>query len=100
MSIVGDISQPHILVHRRRGVEHGQGTIGCIGWARRGRLMFYTWKARVTNRDPAREGERFTATRMITIDTSVNARVSGMGGYSPFSKLGLIVPGVWICRLR
>ena len=77
-------------------MEHGQGTIGWLGCGGRGRLMFLTWKAQFTVRDPVRNEEIFTTTHMIAIDASVSVRELGMGGYSPLSKLGLIVPGVWI----
>ena len=53
VSVVGNVAQPCSLIRRRRGMEHGQGTIGRLcRWVRRSRLMFRTWKTRVTIRDP------------------------------------------------
>lgn len=52
MSIVGDVAQPRGLIRRRGRVEHGQGTIGWMGWVRRSRLMFRTWEAQFTVCDP------------------------------------------------
>ena len=47
MSIVGNVAQPHSLIRPRRGVEHGQSTIGWLGRVRRSRLMFRTWRTRL-----------------------------------------------------